>query len=242
MKLILTEKECNKNYQAKIIYESIIEIKKFETIIKKFKNKLLLLPFQETTKKENNNSHNTIEVFSIPKEILKDFINLFLSQKNATLVVANKEFNSNNIEDIEDIIDLLRITITIKKGKYFNIQDTYYATFKYVTDSQRGIVSYDFNNNLSDIMGHDSNINNENYLFPFIIDRNGAITFQNTGIIGGTNIPEKALMFFIRRVINEYNAVIIINNIKFRNLTNTNNLLQALSSLNTNKTKIKKDA
>ena len=204
-----------KQYQAKFVYESIDEATQICLWITSNQNKLLIDPVQKLTylpkSKYNNTSlqSSVITKTNIPKDILLQFINELINTYKATVIIGDKEFTNMEQANIAQAINKLHININLKKGKYFGFKDTYYAIFKYNTNDQKEEVSYDFNVNLSSLIG--TNPENECYIFPFIIDKNGNITTENTGIIGGTNIPTQTLSFFLQRFIKEYNAIINID-------------------------------
>ena len=232
MKIILTYKNYQTNkkeYQARIIYDNNKEKKDIENIIKNF-NETIISIFK---------TNNIINYIDITKEYLPKLIELLLTINNTTIVAGTQNFNKDNTNNIEDIIDSTHLNITLKKGKYLNYQNIYYVIFKYANDEQREEVAYDFNCNLNGLIGQNPNTINTDHLLPFIIDRNGNITLENTGIIGGTNIPEHTLPFFIKRFLNGYNAILTINNIKFKRTTDNKHLLQTISSLNKEKIKRK---
>lgn len=221
-----------KNYQAKFIYDNTREI---ENIISCMNNLSTNKQFKPA--KENI---NIISKTNIPKELLLPFINMLLNINNTIIVIANKEFTKENKECINDAIDNLHINVTLKKGKYFNLKNCYYVTFKYASDIQREEVTYDFNIRLNPIIGHNNESEPNNYLFPFTIDKNGNITFESTGIIGGTNIPEQTLPFFLKRFVNEYNAIIVSGNKKYKDAEAINQLLKTLPLPEHAKTRVRK--
>lgn len=220
-----------KQYQAKFIYDNANESENVETCIINLGSDLLK-PYQEKfIKTPKTKPINVIGGTNIPADTLLPFINELLAIKNTTIVIGSQEFTKDNIDSIEDAIDTLHLNVTLQKGKYFGLGDCYYVKFKYASDEQRTEVSYDFNVNLNVLTGKDYSSENDNYIFPFIVDRNGKITTQNTGIIGGTNIPKQAIPFFLLRFINEYNAIVTIGNEKFKKYLDSKRTIQALSEL-----------
>ena len=215
-----------KQYQAEFIYSNPYEEKNVSLWLKN--NKLPTI--------EQKKDIDTIKRTNIPQNILLQFINELVTVYDATIIVGNKEITRENLNNVIEILNKLLININLKKGKYFGLKDTYYVTFKYATDEQREEVAYDFNMNLFTLTGN--NIENGSYIFPFIIDRNGKITTQNTGIIGGTNIPTQALPFFLQKFINEYNAIISIDESLKENMDDVQIINKALTENNRNKSRI----
>lgn len=236
MKVILSyERYFNygKQYQMQFEYENIDEAKQIKTWIK---GKKELITKEELTnlpknKVDNNPTQsNVIKKTSIPKNQLLQIIQELLTLYNAKIIIGNKEINYIDLLNITQVINQLHININLKKGKYFGIKDTYYVTFKYASTEQREEVSYDFNMNLSTLIG--DNIENSSYIFPFIIDKFGKLTTENTGIIGGTNIPENTLHFFLQRFINEYDAIINIDDSLLKDDNEVKTINDALSKTN----------
>ena len=225
MKVILSYEPYfgqGKKYQAKFIYDNTSEAKDIISCMNGLNANEQFKPVKENI--------NTISKTNIPEEVLLPFINMILILRNTTVIIGNQEFTKENKDSIKDAIDNLHINITLKQGKYFNFKNCYYVTFKYASDTQREEVSYDFNVHLNSIIGRDSELGQTGYLFPFTIGKSGNITFENTGIIGGTNIPEQTLPFFLRKFINEYNAVITIGNRKYKSAEDIDLLLKALTT------------
>ena len=229
-----------KQYQAKFVYENIEEAKKIKSWIK---NNKLLESHQELTSLSTNKSNKTespaniISQTSIPKDILLEFISELITLYQATILINDKEFNSIDFPNIINAINNLHLNINLKKGNYFGIKNTYYVTFKYSSDEQKEEVSYDFNMNLSPLIG--KNADNESYIYPFIIDKNGKLTTENTGIIGGTNIPTPTLLFFIKRFIDEYNAIINVDDSLQQDKADVKFIQDSISHNTLVKTKIK---
>lgn len=220
-----------KNYQAEFIYDNIYEAESIQELIKNYEQKVF--PYLgKFTEKRKNQSTTVIKGTNIPKDLLLQFINELITIHKATVAIGAQEFTTFNLPNIEEAIDTMHINIHLKKGDYFGFKDCYYATFKYASDEQREEVSYDFNVNLNTNIGQDYNINNNSYLFPFIIDRNGKITTQNTGIIGGTNLPEKLIPFFLKRFVSGYNAIVTINNQKYKTPDEIDELIKAINTFN----------
>jgi len=220
-----------KNYQAKFIYENIKETEIIESYIIGLGNNELK-PYQITfSKNPQDKPLNVIGGTNIPENDLYSFINTLLSIENSTIIIGKQEFTKDSKESIEDAIDSLHINITLQKGKYFGLEDCYFVKFKYASDEQRSEVSYDFNVNLNTLIGSNYTCENDTYIYPFVVDRLGKITGENTGIIGGTNIPTETLPFFLTRFINGYNAIITIGNQKFKSKINNSSILTAISSL-----------
>ena len=69
-----------------------------------------------------------------------------------------------------------------------------------------------FENELLNSYGSNSQRVNEgkDYIMPYFVDEFGRMTPQNTGKIGGTNIPEDLLPEFIRRFIEVDKAIVNI--------------------------------
>ena len=217
-----------KHYQAKFIYDNTEETKSIEKLTRKIG---AINPYQENfTQGRKTTPITVIGGTNIPQDIILPTLNELINTHNATVIIGKHEFTTFDVDSITKAIDSLHINITLKKGTYFNFDNCYYVTFKYATDAQREEVSYDFNVNLNSIIGQNHQVEQSDYLFPFIVDRNGNITFKNTGIIGGTNIPTQALPFFLIRFIKEYNAIITTDNARYKNSEDLEKLIESLPS------------
>ena len=244
MKVLLTYDRYlkeGKQYQAKFIYDDVFEAEEISSCISSINtnNQFKTQPEQFI---KNNKTTSVIGRTNIPKDLLLSFISMLLTMNNSTIIIDNKKFTKDKQDGIEEAIDNLHININLNKGKYFHLNNCYYVTFKYATDDQRSEVYYDFNANLYPLIGQYSTLDNSPYLFPFIIDQFGNLTFNNTGIIGGTNIPEEALGFFLTKFINEYNGIITIGNEKFKDTVDSKRLITDISTIQepTEKTKSRK--
>lgn len=230
-----------KQYQVKFVYENLEEVKTITNFMKNYSNNNKMTATKDQyTKNRWTKSIDVIGNTNIPKDILLQFISELLTICKAKVIIGKQEFTNFDLTKIKEAIDSLHINVTLKKGKYFNLGECYYVTFKYASDEQREEVTYDFNYNLNPIMAQEASYENESYLFPFIVDKNGKITTENTNIIGGTNIPEKTLPFFLKRFISGYNAVLTIGNEKFKDSFNGEKLLQTINTLNKGRAKTRK--
>lgn len=95
------------------------------------------------------------------------------------------------------------IQVELKKGEYFNYGQRYFTTFKYNSDEQKRKIYDVFENALVPTYGANSHRSREGkaYIMPYFADEKGNMTTENTGIIGGTSIPEDLLPEFIRRFV-----------------------------------------
>jgi len=230
-----------KQYQIKFIYDFIEEAILISNYIQNYNyNNEFKTSITTFNDHQHNQNVDIIDKTNIPKDSLLQIINELITQCNAKVIIGNQTFISFNQEAIENAINKLHINITLKRGKYFNLKDCYFATFKYFSDEQRSQVSYDFNINLNPLIGRNVDNNEDSYIYPFVVDRNGHITSENTDIIGGTNIPNHTLAFFLTRFINEYNAIITIDNKQFKDTIDSTKLLESLSNLEKAKTRIRR--
>lgn len=96
------------------------------------------------------------------------------------------------------------IKAELQKGQYFDYGEQYFLNFIYDSKEQADRVYFIFENSLLPYYGVNSYRSIEertDYLMPFFVDENGNFTTDNTGIIGGTSIPEELLPDFIRRFV-----------------------------------------
>lgn len=95
------------------------------------------------------------------------------------------------------------IQAELKKGEYFNYGQRYFATFKYNSDEQKKKIYEVFEDALVPSYGINSHRSREGkaYIMPYFADEEGNMRTENTGIIGGTSIPEDLLPEFIRRFV-----------------------------------------
>ena len=93
--------------------------------------------------------------------------------------------------------------IEVKKGNYFEYGDRYYVEFKYGNKEQQDKMFEVFENGLIPSYGSLSlrSQQGEDYIMPYLVDDQGNKTAENTGIVGGTSIPEDLLPEFIRRFV-----------------------------------------
>ena len=95
------------------------------------------------------------------------------------------------------------INAELKKDKYFQQGVCYYVDFKYDSENQKDRIYDAFKNGLISEFGVNSPRFNENKncILPYYVDSNGDFSADDTGIIGGTNIPEELLEAFIKRFV-----------------------------------------
>ena len=112
------------------------------------------------------------------------------------------------MENIENR-DLL---VNLKKGEYFNYGDRYFVTFNYGSEEQQSKMYELFEKGLLNSYGSHSQRANEgkDFIMPYFVDEFEQMTPQNTGKIGGTNIPEDLLPEFIRRFVEVDKATVNI--------------------------------
>ncbi len=93
--------------------------------------------------------------------------------------------------------------IEVKNGKYFEYGDRYFVEFKYGNKEQQDKMFEVFEKGLIPSYGSHSSRSQQgkDYIMPYLADEQGRMTTENTGRIGGTNIPEDLLPEFIRRFV-----------------------------------------
>lgn len=206
-----------KQYQLKFVYnnETVSVSEQLTTLINELvmkgaEFKQLVKPYYiDNSGKVTVASTNTIGGVNIPKDLLLEVINTIIEENNIPVVISNQEHTTFDEKNIQKSINKLHINATLTKGDYFNFGQMYYITFKYANDEQRNEVLYGFSCQLQNLIG-DVNPEN-NYIFPFIVDRAGNLSIKNTGIIGGTNIPKTLLPLFIKKFIEDYDMIITID-------------------------------
>lgn len=95
------------------------------------------------------------------------------------------------------------IQATLKKDEYFNYGEKYFVTFKYDSDKQKRLLYEVFQKELIPSYGSNSSraLDGKEYIMPYLIDKEGNMTPENTGVIGGTSIPKDLLSDFIKRFV-----------------------------------------
>lgn len=240
MKAILSYenyRSFGKQYQVKFVYENEVEVKKTFKLMMELKEEYLINPCCREFKK-----NNIVDKTNIPKDNILSFINALFSLKNIKIIIGNQEFTSFEPSTIEKYINKLHINITLFKGDYFESKDTYYAIFKYASEEQSNKISYEFFNSLYPINIENTRRiqNGEDYMVPFLIDKNGNLTLQSSRIIGGTNIPDDILQQILSFFVIKHNAILTIGNNIFKDNIDEEILNIALNSIEQGKSRIRK--
>lgn len=217
-----------KCYQAKFHFEDEIEAKEVSEYIEGLKERNSINPVYEKFSKKKE--INIIERTNIKKEMLLPFVKGLIEKFNGEIVIRNQEFTTFDVDCIKNAIDRLHINVTLNKGDYFSIPNTYYVIFSYANDEQRAEISYDFNCRLRYMLGEKF----EAGIWPFSINNKGKMATHNSGIIGGTNIPVELLPYFIKRFIEEYDMVVNIDDVKFKNKFDEDMFQESLLTLEQN--------
>lgn len=229
-----------KQYQVKFVYENELEVKTIEELIKKIKEMYPINPIYE--KQEELKNTNIINMSNIPKDILLPFISMLILLKNTKVIIGNEEFTNFDLNTIENAIDKLHINIFLFKGNYFELENKYYIIFKYANAEQSNEISYEFFNRLYPI--NIENVNriqkDEEYMIPFLIDKNGNLTLTSSRIIGGTNIPDDMLLPILKIFVEKYDAILTIGNEKLKNTINEEKFKNSLRTIETSKARIRK--
>jgi hypothetical protein len=112
-----------------------------------------------------------------------------------------------------------KFIIELKQGDYFDYGQHYFVEFKYGDAEQQAKMYELFTNTLIPYYGSKSQRakNGEEYIMPYFATKDGAFTQNNTGIIGGTSIPEGLLPEFIRRFVEVDKAVVKIGEQQIEN-------------------------
>lgn len=227
MKAILNYKNYfnqGKQYHLNFIYDNEFEAQKMTSHLKLFQAKKIIEPhYIKIKSKKNDNILNIINSTNIHKDILIPFISMLMTNNNVKIIIENEQFNSFNLEIIQQAIDNLHINATINKGNFFSLGDTYYITFKYSNEEQKDEISYYFNckYNYDEI---------QDFLI-IALDKFGKITNKNNGTIISTNIPKEKISIFIKDLIEKYDAIITIGNKKLKEHFDETTLLKALSTI-----------
>lgn len=100
--------------------------------------------------------------------------------------------------------------IEIRNGKYFNYGNRYFIKFKYENAEEQDKMFELFHESLIPSYGSNSSRSQQgkDYIMPYLVDEKGMVTLKNTGIIGGTSIPEDLLPKFIRRFVELDKAIV----------------------------------
>lgn len=96
------------------------------------------------------------------------------------------------------------IKAELQKGQYFDFGEQYFLTFSYDSKEDADRVYFIFENSLLPYYGINSYRSMEerkDFLMPFFVGKDGDFTTDNTGIVGGTSIPEELLPDFIKRFV-----------------------------------------
>ena len=104
--------------------------------------------------------------------------------------------------------------IELKKGEYFNYGDRYFVEFNYGNKEQQDKMYELFKKSLITCYGSNSTraIEGKDYIMPYLVDERGKMTRIDTGIIGGTSIPEDLISEFIRRFVEVDGATVKVGN------------------------------
>lgn len=162
----------------------------------------------------------------IPEDLLPLFIQRFVEADDMTVLVGDNEidgkFNKAAFNEMLEQLDKTEINneqpefkgiqAELKKGQYFEHGTQYFVTFKYHSDEQKRQIFEVFENELIPTCGAYSSRGKEgkNIIMPYLVDINGQMSIYNTGIVGGTNIPEDLLESIIKRFVEtDYIAVTI---------------------------------
>ena len=226
-----------KQYQVKFVYENEVEVKKTFKLMMELKKEYLINPCCRQFKK-----NNIVDKTNIPKDNILSFINALFSLKNIKIIIGNEEFISFEPNEIKKCINKLHLNIILFKGEYFKLKYKYYAIFKYANEEQSNEISYEFFNKLYPISIENTRRiqNNEEYMTPFLIDKNGNLTLQSSRIIGGTNIPDDILKQILSFFVIEHNAILTIGNNIFKDTIDEEILNMALNSIEPGKSRIRK--
>ena len=104
--------------------------------------------------------------------------------------------------------------VELIKGEYFDLGEKYYITFKYADKEQEEKVYFLFDGFLNPNYGQNSKRakEGEDYMIPYLADKEGNLTTEKVTRVGGTSVPEDLLSELIRSLIDVYDATIIIGN------------------------------
>ena len=104
--------------------------------------------------------------------------------------------------------------VELIKGEYFDLGEKYYITFKYADKEQEEKVYFLFDGFLNPNYGQNSKRakEGEDYMIPYLADKEGNLTTEKVTRVGGTSVPEDLLSELIRSLIDVYDATVIIGN------------------------------
>ncbi len=101
------------------------------------------------------------------------------------------------------------LIVNLQYGEYLNYGIRFHVSFVYSTEEQKQEI-YTFFENIIPTYGANSGRND--FIRPYLIDDNGQqTTVGNT--VGGTNIPEDLLIFFLKRFIEVDKANVQVGNV-----------------------------
>lgn len=146
---------------------------------------------------------------SIPEDLLPEFIRRLVEYDGITLICGNKIIDGAFDEkEFQEMVGTLGIRAELKKGALYKEEMHYYIEFEYSSEEQKRKIFEVFNKELIPAVGSKSPRfkSGQEFIMPYLIDKNGNITAENTGVVGGTSIPEDLLPEFFRRLI-EYDGV-----------------------------------
>lgn len=166
-------------------------------------------------------------------EQLEFLINLLLKEFNLKIIINDDCYDFYNNSNINNSIDKTSCSNGIlKKGNYFNKSNTYYILFNYNNDTDMEPILYYFNSEFNNMI---YNLN----MHPYIISKKKN-KFSGKSFVRATDIPKDLLPFFIKKFIEEYHMTIYIDNYELKDKFDNDQLLEGLSKLENNNTKIKK--
>jgi hypothetical protein len=171
---------------------------------------------------------------SIPEDLLPQFIQRFIEMDNCPVVVNGTTITEFDLQKVEKQINGLRVNATLKKGEYFNYGEHYYVEFSYASKEQKREVAKVFDQELIPATGsHSSRVNEkQEYIMPYMADSSGNMTTANTGVIGGTSIPEDLLPQFVKRFVEADKMVVNIGDGCIKNNYSNDTFDKLLSNIN----------
>lgn len=213
--------DCKKDrkYNINLIYNDLSEAVNVAHWIYQFEHR------------ENINilkNNNIVRNICVSMELLNDIIEYLVRDFNSEIIVGNCKIEDCYKFNINNYMDRLHTSATLKLGNYFSFEGVYYISFDYVNDYDKDKLLYYFNSELSNMM---SNLN----MWPYIVcnkDKNKKN--NNKNYVMGTNIPKELLPYFIKMFIEEYQMIINIGDYKLKDKFNNEELLECLSLLESN--------
>ena len=96
--------------------------------------------------------------------------------------------------------------------EYFKHGKLYYVEFHYTNDAQKQKIFELFENKLIPLYGSHSERADQQlgYIMPYLVDNQGEFTVEDSGIVGGTSIPEDLLDDFMKIFIEDVDATLIV--------------------------------